>query len=243
MAAPVLQSSDQLRPDEKPLAEYVPVSRAALAALALGVASPLIFVSPLLVVVPVAAVCVAALALRQIAGSGGQLKGQWLATIGLCLASLFLGWGLTRQMGRQVTLADYAQQFVESWLTLVKDGKLQQADQMRRSISERIGDDASLAEYYRSNKDAADSMQSLFADEPLKSFRDAGPQVAWRLDSVVDQSPSRDGENVMLKYDFSTADGSTRSMWISAVRSVEGAAQKPSWVIRSVEASLPSHLQ
>src|SRR5262245_37373306 len=102
MSAPAVSPSQRssphgYHPDDQTLARYSAISRAALLALFLGLASALVLVSPLLVIVPLAAAAIAIVALRQIATSGGQYTGRWSATAGLCLAMLFAGWGLSRQ--------------------------------------------------------------------------------------------------------------------------------------------------
>lgn len=243
MSVPALQSSEQLHPDEKPLAEYVPVSRLAVAALALGLASPLILVSPLLIVVPLACLAVAVLALRQIALSDLPLQGRWLATLGLCLAAFFLGWGVTRQLSRQLTMAEQAERFVDGWLALVRDGKLQEADQMRHAQASRIEGAEALAKFYSANREAADSFQSFFNSEAMKSFRATGQQVVWRLDGVWPSRTSQ-GDELVLSYIYQgPADTSGRSMWITVVRTLEGSAQTPNWEIRAAEATLPTRLQ
>jgi len=243
MSAPALETSDRLHPDEQPLADYVPVSRLAVAALVLGLVSPLIFVSPLLVVVPLAAVVVAAIGLWQIGASGGQLKGHWPATIGLCLGSLFLGWGMTQQVSRQITLTDHAERLVADWLTLIKSGELQKADQFRRGASGRISDTKALVEYYKANPEATDGLQTFFANEPLKSFRAAGPQVDCRSHGIISSIKARDGEQLVVKYEFLSAEGIWRPMWITVGRTLEGTAQTVNWEIRMVEATPPHGMQ
>jgi hypothetical protein len=244
MSAPALQSPDQLHPDEKPLAEYVPVSRLAVAALALGLASPLILASPLLVVVPLAGLAVAIVALRQIALSDLALQGRWVATVGLCLATFFLGWGVTRQMSRQLTMAEQAERFADSWLALVRDGKLHEADQLRHSRSSRIEGAEALAQHYAANKEAAEGFRSLFESEPMKSFRASGGRVVWRLDGIAGQSRSGGGDDLVLKYEYQApGEDSWQPMWITVARTLEGSAQTPNWEIRSAEATLPMRLQ
>jgi hypothetical protein len=243
MSASALQSPE-LRPDEQPLAEYVPVSRLAIAALGLGLTSPLVLVSPLLVVVPLAGLAVAVLALRQIAFSGQSLQGRWLAMVGLSLATLFLGWGLSRQVSRQLLLAEQAQRFADGWLALVRDGKLHEADQMRHSQSSRIEGEAALTKFYAANREAAESFQGFFDTPALKSFRAAGPQVVWEPDGIAAQSRSNHGDELVLKFNYrGPTETSWRSIWITVARTVEGRAQTPSWEVRAADAALPMHLQ
>src|SRR5436309_2502178 len=110
MTASTVVPPQSLRPDEVPLAEYRSVSRAAVAAVGLGLASSVVLITPLLAVVPIAAVIAAAVALRSIAASAGQLIGRAPAVVGLCLATFFLGWGLTWGVARQTAVEQRARQ-------------------------------------------------------------------------------------------------------------------------------------
>jgi hypothetical protein len=231
---------DSLRPDEESLAGYAAISRPAVAALVLGLAAPLILISPLLIFVPLGALAVAILALRQIAASGGQLKGAWPATIGLCLATLFLGWGVTGQLSRQANLAGRAERFADGWLKLVHEGRLQEADQLMRAGSDRIRNPEARAEHYRIDIEASSSLQGRFGAEPLKSFRAIGPQGTWHLAGIASQSRSVDNDVIVLKYQYDRGDGSgPRPMWITVVRTAEQSTRPPEWQIRHAEAFLP----
>jgi hypothetical protein len=251
MPATMLPSSDnihadELRPDEKQLAGYVAISRLAVAALALGLASPLILVSPLLVVVPLAGVAVATVALIGIAASDGQLKGHWLATLGLCLATLFLGWGVTRQLSRQAFLVEEAERFSIGWLKLVQEGKLREADQLRRDSLSRIRIEDALREHYEKEREAAEELQSFFDAEPLKSFRTIGPSGTFRLVSVAGQSQHGNTDDVALQFEFAASDGNKsdgnapRQLWITVARTADLKHGTADWVVRSVDRTSPS---
>jgi hypothetical protein len=234
---------DSLRPDEEPLAGYAAISRPAIAALALGLASPLILISPLLIFVPLAALAVAVMALRQIAASGGQLKGTWPATIGLCLATLFLGWGVTGQLSRQANLAERAERFADGWLALVHEGRLQEAHQLMRAGSDRIRNAEARTEHYQTDREASDALQRLFAAEPLKSFRAMGPRGTWQLDGIASQSRSGTTDQIVLKYLYDPGDGSgARPLWITIVRTDDGTARPADWQVRQTEAFLPQSI-
>jgi hypothetical protein len=240
MSASTFPTSDDLRPDEAQLAGYVAISRSALAALALGLASPLILASPLLVVVPLAGIAVAVVALRGIAASRGQLKGAWLATIGLCLATLFLGWGITRQFSRQSVLIEESERFASGWLHLVREGKLQEADQLMRDGFNRIRSEGALAEYYRSDREASENLQSLFSGEPLRSIRLLGPQGTIRLHSIAGQSRSGTSDDLTLRYDYDDGQGSSpQSLWITVSRRIDLRHGTTDWVVRSAEVQPP----
>jgi hypothetical protein len=240
MSATIMPPPDELHPDDGQLAGYVAISRSAVAALALGVASPLILASPLLFVVPLAGVVLAAVALRGIAASEGQLKGRWLATIGLCLATLFLGWGVTRQFSRQARLVEGAERFAGGWLELVRQGKLQEADQLLRERLQRISSPDALAEHYTKDREAARNMQMFFDGEPLQSFRTLGAAGSFRFNSLAGQSRSNEGDELVLKYDFDGGDGSSqRSLWITVARTYDARRGTSDWIVRRVEARAP----
>lgn len=240
MSASTLPTSDELHPDEQQLADYVAISRAAVGALLLGFASPLILISPLLLVVPLAGIVTAAVALRGIASSQGQLRGQWLATIGLCLATLFLGWGVTRQLSRQTIVVEEAEQFASAWLELVRQGKLQEADQYHNGRLQRITSPEALAEHYAKNREAADTLQGRFAGEPLKSFRTMGPGGGYRFDSIAAQSRSNQGDDIVLKYQFTPgADATPRNLWIRVGRTYDSRQGTADWIVSRVEGRAP----
>src|SRR6267142_908977 len=101
MPASTLSKPQLLRSDEQPLAGYRSIAPLALVAVGLGIASALILTTPLLAPLPVTGIVVAAMALRAIRLSGGQLAGQSAAVAGLCLATFFLGFGMSQHLARQ----------------------------------------------------------------------------------------------------------------------------------------------
>jgi hypothetical protein len=218
--------------DDEVLARYTTVSRSALLAVFLGLASSLMLVSPILVLVPLFAIGAAVVALQQIAGSSGQVTGRWLATIGLCLATLFLGWGFSRQWTRQNKVVGDAQQLVEGWLKLVREGQLQKADQLMRLPRERISSEAALADYYKADKEAGQNLNGLFAAEPLKSFLAMGKGGAYRL---IGTSSSHRGftDEVIFEYAYGEELGtaSEKNMWVWVSREVDAQSQIAGWRI------------
>src|SRR5687767_8653106 len=101
MSAPTVTKSEPHLPDEKPLAEYRSVAPLAVLSVGLGLASSLILTTALLAPLAVAGIVVGIAALRSIRASGGQLAGRPVAIAGLCLATFFLGFGLSRHLARQ----------------------------------------------------------------------------------------------------------------------------------------------
>ncbi len=245
MSAPAISSSDKprpdhLHPDDAALDQYASVSRAAVLSVALGVASALALVSPILVVMPLAAIATAVAALRQIAASEGRLLGTWPATVGLCLATLFLGWGLSREFTRDAELTRRAQEFADAWLNLVREGKLQRADQMRRPASSRLNSDASIAEYYATDKEAGDEMKATFGRDPLQSFAAIGLAAGFQFQSVANRSRYGFSDDIILRYSLDqSADGSSQApLWISVERA-GGPGGQPGWRISRADGEPP----
>jgi len=245
MSAPAVSSPDKsrpdsLHPDEQTLADYSTVSRPAILAVFLGLASPLVLVSPLLVVVPLAAVAVAAVALRQIATSGGQFSGRWPVTIGLCLATMFMGWGLSRQWSRQSVLVREAEQFAEGWLQLVRQGKHQRAHQLTVPTDARLHSDQSIADFYQVNKEAGESLQAMFGREPLKSLSATGRAGTPQLKSMAGHSQRGFTDEIVLQYSFgkSAADQPEQSVFITVQR-LAAENQPPDWRIGRADGEAP----
>jgi hypothetical protein len=241
MSATPLSSSEHLHPDEQPLKDYSSVSRLAVLALALGLASGLMLVSPVLAILPLLTVGVAFIALRQIASSEGQLTGRWPATVGLCLAMGFLGWGISRQSSRQTLLLAEAERAIDAWLELVRDGKLVEAHQRMRAADSRVKSEQGIKDYYATDREAQEHMDGFFASDPIKSFRAIGSDVEFRYEGVVTTTRHGLNDDVMVRYDFvdpRTSD--TRSMWITATRTFNPTNKQASWYVNHVDATLPA---
>ncbi len=99
------------------LGTYCSLSAMAVVALVVGLLSPLVFVSPLLLVVPLAAIGAGILALRRIASSGGGLTGAGLARAGIALAIVCGGASLTREWVRDQIFCRQADAVAERWLS------------------------------------------------------------------------------------------------------------------------------
>jgi hypothetical protein len=238
-AAPTVTAP--LRPDEKPLAAYRSISVTALIAAALGVASALVLVSPLLVPVPLAALLLAGLALRSIRASDGQVVGRVPAIVGLSLAVLFLSWGLARYGGRQVQLEKHGRRFAEGWLALIAEGKYQQAHQLGLSPSARTTTTVALEQYYAENVEAADVLKQLVSSPPVSELIAEGRDVRYRYDGVAGALRSGLQDHLTLKFVVERPGdrGGPFPLWIVLNRSVNAQTQQPEWVYRDVLATAP----
>jgi len=233
-------SSTRQHPDDETLARYSAISRAALLALFLGLASALVLVSPLLVIVPLAAAAIAIVALRQIATSGGQYTGRWSATAGLCLAMLFAGWGLSRQWTREAVLQEQARHFAEDWLKLVRAGHLQRAHQYFLSASSRLSSDEAIAEYYKTEKEAGEMMKSMFASEPMKSVSSMRDRGSVEFRSAIGQWQRGFIDDVVVQFAVrSPESGEEKPLWITVTRTVDGGSKRSGWQISRASGDPP----
>ena len=241
MTASVAPPADSLRPDERPLAEYRAVSRMAIFALLLGGASALTLIHPLLSIVPLAAIACSVVAVRAIATSDGQLVGKRLALAGLCLATLFLGWGLAQYTVRQAALVGQAQRVCDGWLALIRRGELQAAHQLMQPAGQRLSSKEALAKNYEANEEARKNLQSFVSAAPIREFILLGPESQFRFDSVAAQYREGFMDYVILKYTFGGAGESSAGtpIWITVMRSVDEKTGTAEWMIRSADPRAP----
>src|SRR5437868_5784960 len=170
MSAPTLTKPHTLLPDEQPVAHYRSIAPLAVMTLVLGFASALILTTPLLVPVPVAAIVVGIAALGAIRSSGGQLAGRTPAITGLCLATFFLGFGLSRHLDRQAELEQRAREMADVFIRLLEDGRTQEAHQFRLSPTMRITAPGALTEHYEKNVEASKELQTFVTSTGIKDL-------------------------------------------------------------------------
>src|SRR5687768_4621077 len=101
MATSLEHQQAPLRSDEVAVAQYRSISRAAILSVLLGLLSALGLMHLLFVPIALVAIATALVGLRNIRDSRGELIGRRVAIVGLCLATLFLGWSLGWTFARQ----------------------------------------------------------------------------------------------------------------------------------------------
>lgn len=230
--------TDHLQSAEEPLASYRAISRAAIASLGLGFASVLTLVTPVLAIVPLAGISIAVLALRNIAQAGGQLTGRGLATVGLSLCTLFLGWGVARHTSRKIVAADHAQRQVEQFLEFVREGNLQAAHQYLLAADERARTPEDVESFYKTNPNAVKDSNTFFGNAPIRDFIAQGKDVRYRLEALVSQQHSANVDRMVFRYSFDVPGQAPKQMWITIWRSLNE-RNRGHWSIHSVEAELP----
>lgn len=232
MSAPAVPASN-LRPDEKPLAEYRSVSRIAVFAALFGVASAAVLISPLLVVVPLAAVVLAVVALRSIDASEGQLVGRVPALVGLSLAVLFVGWGFSRYVTRQTQLEKHAQAFAEQWLALMAEGRHREAYQLQQSSAQRFFSAEALEHLFDDDPERRDMFQTALTQPPLSDFLAEGRDVRYRYEGVASSRRYNRDDFVVLHYviERPAQRGGERPMWVTVQRTTNPMTGHTDWLI------------
>jgi hypothetical protein len=232
---------DSLLPDEQTVAHYRSIAPLAVVTVLLGIASALILITPLLVPVPVGAIVAGIAALRAIRRSGGQLAGQAPAMAGLCLATFFLGIGLTHHLARQSALEQRGREMADVFLRLLAEGRNREAYQFRLSPSMRITAPGALAEYYETNADAAKELQNFVSSSGVKELLARGRESDARFVSVA--SAIRDGETdlLVLKYSYSpsAAAADRQFLWIHINRRYDEGTKRHEWEIGGIGTTPP----
>lgn len=239
MSASSTLPDEALRPDEVPLAEYRSISRAAVAAVLLGVASALVLVSPLLAPVAIAAIVVACLALRAIAASKGQLIGWPAAVTGLCLACLFVGWGFSRHLSRQSQLRHNAVQIADAWIRLVQAGKLTEALEFRKAASSRISSPEALAEHYVKNAEAVKELEQLKANNVVKNLLAHGAGGKVRFDGFTVAAHEGPSDRFVLAYTGGVGEPDAKPFWLHLARQIDETSKRADWQVAAATDSPP----
>jgi hypothetical protein len=245
MSASTASPPEKLLPDEQRLAEYRSLAPLAVVSVVLGVASALILTSPLLAPLPVAAMVAALAALRSIARSSGQLAGNGVAIVGLCLGAFFLGLGLTTHLARQRVLEQRAHEMTDAFLGLLQDGKAREAHQFRQPAANRLSSPEAIKDYYEKNTEAAKELQSFVTSPVVKELTVLGPDAKVQFEAV--SSATRDGNTNMLvlRYSFQPAGGATqrKPIYVHVNRRFDESSKHYQWDISGVSDAPPPGLR
>jgi len=148
MTAPSLRTStaSDLGPD---IGDYRAVSRLAVAALMLGLASVLALITPVLWFLPVLASVLGFAALVRIKQNAATLIGRKAALIAIALGVTFAVAAPARAISRGVWLGARARSFAEVWLDFLRGGQPYHAHQLTQSTDERLPLDEDLPSKYK----------------------------------------------------------------------------------------------
>lgn len=159
---------DHLHDDVAAVAQYRSVSKLAVFALLLGVASLLALLSPSLIFLALFGVIISPLALRRVAASEGELIGRWVAIVGLVL-SLAVGAGLIAQRATVERLvAEQATPWAQAWCDLVVAGKHEIALELTRPVAVRRPLDETLIDFYTTDETARQALETFKSEDVVK---------------------------------------------------------------------------
>ncbi|MCH2113676.1 MAG: hypothetical protein MK171_02010 [Pirellulales bacterium] len=215
-------SADELGP-------YSSVSSLSVAALLLGLLSPLVMISPLLLIFPLAAIGVAGAALLKIGAADGQLSGARLARWGLVLAIVFGVASVTRAQISQVLYQRQIAAVVEPWLKLLVEGRHEEA-------------------LWPLSPDAASNLaSSTIARSAVPAFRTADSSEALAKNRVVQAllqlgTPARLPEVVIVTWALRETEIFATSREMKAVCSYEATNNRGESLAIAVELSRPTSL-
>jgi hypothetical protein len=113
--------------DADELGQYRSLSTLAIAAVVLGLCSPLALVAPILLAIPLLAIAVAGLALARIHASAASLTGRPLALAGIALGVVFAVAAPTHTYVRERLSIHHADESARRWLSLLSAGRIDEA--------------------------------------------------------------------------------------------------------------------
>ena len=113
------------RSDE--LADYRPVSRLAVAALAAGCGSGLVLFTPLAAMLPLVAIVLAVAALAELRRGAGRIVGRWAALAGLALAVGFVSQAAASALADRWVAGRRAVVTASTWIDSIRAGRLADA--------------------------------------------------------------------------------------------------------------------
>lgn len=220
--------------DDLPMVdEYRPFSLLAVIALLGGLASPLALVSTLLAIVPLLTILIAVLTLRKIASSSEPVGGARLAVTGLCLAMLFLGWGVGHNAYHQVTVRSQARQFADDWLKILATGDKFRAHQLHVASEYRLDPQTEMKSAYSGYEHAQNDFRVFYQIGALEVFVAQGPDVRYRFVEFVQQTHDQLGEQFVLKYIVETP-AEPVPMWITVRRTYANKLRGADWELFNV---------
>jgi hypothetical protein len=205
--------------DEADVVAYRSLSKAAIVAIILGVASFGALLQPLLLIVPLVAIVAGILALRSISVSTAGLAGRWLAVIGVLLAVFFASTATARFISRDWIVTARARRFADDWLQMAAEGRREEAYEMTLSPAQRQLPGTELAEFYASSAERNEELQQFFAESPARDLVEYGSQGTLQFEEVIHSGKSSYyGDMVGMIYTLTyTADDETKAVKIHLI--------------------------
>jgi len=168
---------------------YRAVSLKCVLGLALGVASPLAFLGPVLWLVPVLGIALAASGLRDVRRADRQLVGRTAGLVGLGLALLCGTAAASHETSRQWWIRAEAKEVASAWFDFLAADQPQLAHQLTVTPAARQPlDAAALWDYYRRDSAAAEELEQFVAVPLVRTLLALGDRALVRFWSTEKQT-------------------------------------------------------
>lgn len=190
---------------EHDLAEYRSLSVHAVLGLALGLASPVALLDPLLWVLPIVGLAVSLVALRRIARDGQMLAGRKLAWAGVVLSLVFAVAGPSDWVVYRELVGREAVAFARPWFQSFGEGQTHKAFLLTVEPQFRLPLDVSLPEMCRRAADLCTELDGYRKDPAVKALEGLGTATTARFLRIDEQAASSDRDFVRPVFEV-TAD-------------------------------------
>ena len=211
---PSFSSEREAGPAGDKVAEYGEVSRlAVIAAVCAFFSLGTLFWTPFLLLSMVGFV-LALVALLVIRVSSFRLVGGRVATLALVLTSFSSTYGIARNVAYDQLLYSEARVQAEKWMNWVRDGKRNEAFQVRIPKMARRRQGQTWAEYYAGNQTAREGLDEFYRTSPFKELQEHGRRGQLKfLGNVSLKKDGVDEQLVIQKFEFTYQEqGETHSL-------------------------------
>ncbi len=222
--------------DREELTDYRSVSRLAIAALVLGLASIVALAHPVAWVIPAAGCLVGWFALRVTSNPDIPVDGRRAALWGLCL-SLFLGtaavgrWTFERQI-----LVHQARDFADRFLEMVQTEDFPRAVECTRSFAYRQRAGVPLDQFYAQNDSSRRELQQFREQAAVAAILAAGAGSEVRFARASKLERLNHARRCWLQYELTVPDQPAREFAVCVVRDANPESYlEPHWHIARFE--------
>jgi hypothetical protein len=176
-------SSSNIKPifsneSEEPLLAK-PVSKLAMLALLLGIASLISLISPPLLPLAILACFIGLFVSVRAVLSKQEFSGAWMANVGLLLAVVSASWTYLANSSRNEFIGKHAAEYAKHYLETVSRGEIYKAAELQLPFTQRQLPGLDLADYYEAYKGPI-SDEVLFGDKTYN----ASAHVKKRLNEL-----------------------------------------------------------
>lgn len=198
-------------------AEYHAVAPAAVGSLILGLLSPVALVGSLLWIVPALGIGLAALALRSIRNSKGDLAGRGTALIGLGLSMVSIAAAPAQMTFTRQHLAAAARPIVDAYFDFLRHGEPHKALQLTVPQTQRRVLNDLLWNHYAETKENREELEKFVASPVPRLILEYGEKCQARFYEINTVVPASDSDRIELVYAVTYPDGESKKSFFVLV--------------------------